>query len=173
MFTLENINLLQRTVSLIALFLLAVQISSNTNKKLFTFFMYLFVLIQPFLIILARYVFNSDLDPFYMFTDLCVLCGNKSEFTVNFLRIAFYAVSVAVFVPLIKNYDKFLKKYSEVFYHGVASFAYFVGFYSLSIYVFNTSPIIKSNMFLLYFWGLQAVGVWAIYKRIKLYFHRF
>ena len=161
MLTLENINLAQRTISLIALSLLAVQISSNTNKKLFTFFMYLFVLVQPFLIILARYIFNSDLDPFYMFTDLCVLCGNKAEFTINFLRIAFYAVSIAVFVPLIKNYDNFLKKYwkySEVFYY--------VGFYALSIYVFNSSPLIKSNLFLFYFCGLQAVIVWGIYKRV-------
>lgn len=168
MLTLENINLVQRTVSLIALSLLAVQISSNTNKKLFTFFMYLFVLVQPFFIILARYVFNSELDPFYMFTDLCVLCGNKAEFTVNFLRIAFYGVSVAVFVPLIKNYDNFLKKYwkySELFF--------FVGFYALSIYVFNSSPLIKSNLFLFYFWGLQAVVVWGTYKRIKLYFRHF
>lgn len=165
MLTIENINLAQRTVSLIALGLLAVQISLNTNKKLFTFFMYLFVLVQPFLIILARYIFNSDLDPFYMFTDLCVLCGNRTEFTVNFLRIAFYSVTIAVFVPLIKNYDNFLKKYwkySEMFF--------FVGFYALSIYVFNSSPLIKSNLFLLYFWGLQVVTVWGIYKRIKLYF---
>ncbi len=162
MLTLENINLAQRIVSLIALLLLSIQISSNTNKKLFTFFMYLFVLIQPFLIILARYIFNSDLDPFYMFTDLCVLCGNKAEFTVNFLRIAFYSVSVAVFVPLIKNYDKFLKKYwkySEVFYY--------VGFYALSIYVFNSSPLIKSNMFLLYFWGLQVFVLAKMIEKIK------
>lgn len=162
MLTLENINLVQRTVSLIALGLLAVQISLNTNKKLFTFFMYLFVLIQPFFIILARYIFNSDLDPFYMFTDLCVLCGNKAEFTVNFLRIAFYSVTLAVFVPIIKNYDNFLKKYwkySEVFYY--------VGFYALSIYVFNSSPLIKSNLFSFYFWGLQAVMFWTIYKRIS------
>ncbi len=163
MLTLENINLAQRTVSLIVLLLLAVQISSNTNKKLFTFFMYLFVLVQPFLIILARFVFNSDLDPFYMFTDLCVLCGNRAEFTVNFLRIAFYSVTIAVFVPLIKNYDKFLKKYwkySEVFYY--------VGFYALSIYVFNSGPLIKTNLFLFYFWGLQVAVLWSIYKKIKL-----
>jgi hypothetical protein len=162
MLTLENINLIQRTISLIALGLLAVQISTNTNKKLFTFFMYLFVLIQPFLIILARYIFNSDLDPFYMFTDMCVLCGNRVEYTVNFLRIAFYAVSVAVFVPLIKNYDNFLKKYWK---YSVLFF--FVGFYALSIYVFNSSPLIKSNLFLFYFWGLQGVVIWGIFKRIK------
>jgi hypothetical protein len=162
MLTLENINLIQRTISLVALGLLAVQLYSNTSKKLFTFFMYLFVLIQPFLIILARYIFNSDLDPFFMFTDLCVLCGNKAEFTVNFLRITFYAVSLAVFVPLIKNYDNFLKKYwkySEVFFY--------IGFYALSIYVFNSSPIIKSNLFLFYFWGSQGAVIWGIYKKIK------
>jgi hypothetical protein len=98
-----------------------------------------------------------------MLTDLCVLCGNKAEFTVNFLRIAFYAVSLAVFVPLIKNYDKFLRKYwkySELFF--------FVGFYALSIYVFNSSPLIKTNLFSLYFWGLQGVVLWSIYRKIKL-----
>lgn len=159
MITLESINLIQKITSLIALGLLTVQIFTNTNKKLFTFLMYFFVFVQPFLIILSRFIANSDLDPFYMFTDICAICGNKSEYTINFIRIVFYSVSVAVFVPIFKNYDNWLKKYWK---HSEA--LYYVGFYALSIYVFNSAPLIKSNLFLLYFWGCQFFVVLNLCK---------
>lgn len=163
MLTVEYINLIQRSAAIIALGLLALQILTNTNKKLFTYFMYLFIFIQPILVILSRYVFNSDLDPFYMYTDLCVLCDGRGEFIINFLRIAFYAVSIAVFVPIFKDYDKFLK----TFHQKVTSFAYFVGFYALSLYLYNSGPIIKSNLFMIFFWGCELIVVSKIFKMVK------
>ena len=89
MLTIGNINLIQRTAAIIGLGLLAFQIYTNTSQKLFSYSMYLFIFIQPILVILSRYIFNSDLDPFYMYTDLCVLCDGRGEFIINFLRIAF------------------------------------------------------------------------------------
>ncbi len=124
--------------------------------------MYLFIFIQPILVILSRYIFNSDLDPFYMYTDLCVLCDGRGEFIVNFLRISFYAVSIAVFAPFFGYLDKTIKKYEKYL-----RYFYFVGFYSLSIYLFNSGPIIKPLWFTIFFWICQIVVLMKIFKEIK------
>ncbi len=162
MFTIDNINLIQRTTAVIAMVLLSVQIYSNTNKKIFTYFMYLFIFIQPILVILSRYIFNSDLDPFYMYTDLCVLCDGRGEFIINFLRIAFYSVSIAVFAPVFGYLDKTIKKYEKYL-----RYFYFVGFYSLSIYLFNSGPIIKPLWFVALSWVCQIVVLMKVFKEIK------
>lgn len=162
MLTIEYINLIQRTIAIIALGLLSVQIYTNTNKKIFTYFMYLFIFIQPILVILSRYIFNSDLDPFYMYTDLCVLCDGRGEFIINFLRIAFYAVSIAIFAPVFGYLDKTIKRYEKYL-----RYFYFVGFYSLSLYLFNSGPIIKASWFVLFFWICQIVVLVKVFKEVK------
>ncbi len=162
MLTVENINLIQRLIAILALVLLSIQIYTNTNKKLFTYFMYLFIFVEPILVILARYIFNSDIDPFYMYTDLCVLCDGRGEFIINFLRIAFYSVSIAVFAPLFGYLDKTIKMYEKYLYYF-----YFVGFYSLSLYLFNSGPIIKPLWFVVFFWVCQIVVLMKIFKEIK------
>lgn len=162
MLTVENINLIQRLIAILALVLLSIQIYTNTNKKLFTYFMYLFIFVEPILVILARYIFNSDLDPFYMYTDLCVLCDGRGEFIINFLRIAFFSVSIAVFAPLFGYLDKTVKRYEKYLYYF-----YFVGFYSLSLYLFNSGPIIKPLWFVALFWVCQIVVLMKVFKEIK------
>ncbi len=144
MLNIETTNLIQRSTAIIALGLLAVQLYFNNSSKILNYFVYLFIFIQPILIILGRYIFNSDFDPFYMYTDVCAICGSKSEYMINFLRIAFYSISVALFAPYFK-----LPKYLEYFY--------FIGFYSLSLYLYNTGPIVKTNYFVLFFWVCQIV----------------
>ena len=162
MLTIENINLIQRAAAILALGLLSIQIYTNTNKKLFTYFMYLFIFIQPILIILSRYIFNSDMDPFYMYTDLCVLCDGRGEFIINFLRISFYAVSIAVFAPIFGYFDKTIKKYEKYL-----SYFYYVGFYSLSLYLYNSGPLTKPKLFILFYWACQLIVVSKMLILIK------
>lgn len=162
MLTVENINLIQRTAAVLALVLLSIQIYTNTNKKLFTYFMYLFIFVEPILVILARYIFNSDLDPFYMYTDLCVLCDGRGEFIINFLRIAFYSVSIAVFAPVFGYLDKTIKKYEKFL-----RYFYFVGFYALSIYLYNSGPVVRPVWFVIIFWICQSLVLVKVFKEIK------
>ncbi len=166
MLTIENINLIQRTAAIIALGLLSLQIYTKSSKKIFTYFMYLFIFVQPILVVLSRYIFNSDLDPFYMYTDLCVLCDGRGEFIINFLRISFYTVSIAVFIPVFKDWNKFIKSY----YNEVSTVAYYAGFYTLAIYLYLSGPLVKSELFNLYFWSCQLLVLFKIFKEIKFVF---
>jgi hypothetical protein len=165
MLTIENINLIQRITAIIALGLLSVQIFSDTSKKIYTYFMYLFVFIQPILVVLSRYIFNSDLDPFYMYTDICVLCDGRGEYIINFLRISFYATSIAVFANFLPYIDRWFKKNWHFF-----KYFYFVGFYTLSIYLYNSGPLTKPKLFTLFFWICQALVLFKIFKEVKLVF---
>lgn len=165
MLTVENINLVQRLTAIIALGLLSVQIFSDTSKKIYTYFMYLFVFTQPILAVLSRYIFNSDLDPFYMYADICVLCDGRGEYVINFLRISFYATSIAVFANLLPYVDKWFKRNWQPF-----KYLYFVGFYTLSIYLYNSGPLTKPKLFTLFFWICQALVLIKIFKEVKLVF---
>ena len=152
MTSLAIVNLVQSITAVIAFVFLTLQI--YTNAKIFKYLTYFFIFIQPILIIISVYFLYGRLDPFYMYTDLCLLCGKKYEYDINFLRIAFYAISIAVFAPYFK-----LSKYFN--YHVVASFAY-LGFYSLSIYLYNTSPYSNSKLFIYFFWLAQAVVLYRL-----------
>lgn len=90
-----------------------------------------------------------------MYTDICLLCDKLQEYYVNFLRIAFYAVSVSIFAPLFKL-DKF--------YQFIASFGYYIGFYALSIFIYTV--VLTANLTLL-FWLCQIIVAWAIFNKIR------
>ena len=118
---------------------------------------YLFVFIQPILIILGRYFLYRRIDPFYMYTDLCVLCDGKLEYYINFLKITFYSVSIAIFAPFFHK--------SKLF-----DYLYFIGFYSLSIYIFTTSPFNNLILFKLFFWLCQFEVLVTIIKIFPKFF---
>lgn len=162
MITIETINLVQRITTIIALVLLSLQIYTNNSKKILVYLTYTFIFVQPLLVILSRYIFNSHLDPFYMYTDLCVMCDGKTEYYINFLRIAFYSASLAIFAPLLKNESKWLKKNWKLL-----EYLYYAGFYSLSLYLYNTGPIVKEKWFVYVFWIAQIAVLVSIVKEIK------
>jgi hypothetical protein len=168
MIDINTLNLIQRNTAIFALLFLTIyltfyktKISKNIlNINLFVIFALIFI--QPILVVISRYLFNSNFDPFYMYTDMCALCGSKYEYMINFLRISFYSVCVATIVPFLKNMDKWLKNNFKIF-----EYLFFVGFYSLSIYLYNTGPIVKTNVFLLLFWICQVFTLVSLFKRIK------
>ena len=147
MTNLAIVNLVQSITAIIAFVFLTLQIC--TNAKIFKYLTYFFVFIQPILIIISVYFLYGRLDPFYMYTDLCLLCGKKYEYDINFLRIVFYAISIAFFAPYFK-----LSKYFN--------YLYYIGFYSLSIYLYNTSPYSNLKLFIYFFWLAQAVVLYRL-----------
>ncbi len=166
MTNLEIVNLVQRSTAIVAFALLALQIYLKTNRKVLGFVTYFFVFIQPVLILLSMYIYSSRFDPFYMYTDLCVLCGGKYEYYINFLRIAFYTVSIAFISPYFKSINNWFKTNWKL----LTNF-YYLGFYSLSIYLYNTGPVTKSRLFTIFFLLCQVVVLANIYKKVKQLFH--
>ncbi|MEK7472865.1 MAG: hypothetical protein AAB625_02380 [Patescibacteria group bacterium] len=149
------VNLTQSITAIIAFIFLTLQIYSNA--KIFKILTYFFIFIQPILIIISIYFLYARFDPFYMYTDLCLLCGKKYEYDINFLRIAFYAVSFAVFAPYFKNINNWFKTNWKLL-----RYLYYLGFYSLSIYLYNTSPFSNSKLFIILFYLAQAVVLYQL-----------
>lgn len=162
MTNLAIVNLVQSITALIAFVLLVVQIYYQTSKKTYIYLTYFFVFIQPILIILSRYFLYHDFDPFYMYTDLCLLCGKKYEYDINFLRIFFYSISIAVFAPYFKNINKWFNVNWKLF-----NYFFFFGFYSLSIYLYNTSPYSNLKLFTYFFWLGQAAVLYRLLLKLK------
>ena len=57
-----------------------------------------------FLILLHPWALK--LDPFYIFTDFCVLCSSKLELFYTFGRVSFWLVTVVVIAGLFKSWRK-------------------------------------------------------------------
>ena len=153
-----TINLIQSYIAIITLGLLTIQILWNIQNKFYKYFAYLFVFTLPILAILSKYFLYRKIDPFYMYTDLCILCDGKAEYYINFLRISFYSISIALFAPLFKL-SKLYTKFS--------SLGYYIGFYSLSIHIFTTSPFINIFLFRIFFEVCQVGVLISIIKKMR------
>jgi len=106
-----TINFLQRIIGLLAFSMLFWQIILGSLMEkwieklggwVFKFHViegaviYSLVLLHPLLFVLFRFKSLGILDPFYVFTDVCVLCANKTEFFYTFGRVGFWLITLAV-----------------------------------------------------------------------------
>jgi len=142
------INFFQRLTGLLAFSLLFFQIviGSNMNKLIekygawiFRFhvtegiFTYLLVLIHPLLAVLLNFKLLGPFDPFYVFTDFCVICKTNSELFLTFGRVAFWIITLAVAAGyfrtnpwLRRNWKKF-HKLNFIAFFLIAIHSWFVG----------------------------------------------
>ena len=113
------INFLQRFVGLLAFTLLFWQIILGAFMEkwieklggwIFKFHVtegaiaYALVILHPLLFILFNFKAFGKLDPFYVFTDICLLCPNKLELFYTLGRISFWLVTVAVIVAKFRTW---------------------------------------------------------------------
>lgn len=64
---------------------------------------YTLILSHALLFVLFNYKAGGRFDPFYVFTDLCVLCSNKTEFFYNLGRIGFWLITLAVVAAKLRT----------------------------------------------------------------------
>lgn len=103
--------------------------------------------------VLYKYIYVSVLDPFYYFVDVCLLCPDRNEYIVNFLRISFYPLLINVFAFLVKNKYKLIDKY-----YKYKDYLNYFSFYAFSVYSYSTYLFFQTNKFLnILFWLLQIV----------------
>lgn len=162
MITLDTINLLLRINGLITFVLFVLVIYSKFTFKILNYLTFFLIFLQTVLVVSARYLSNSDFDPFYMYTDLCVLCDGVYEYYINFLRISFYATTIAILAPFIKNINNWFKTNWKYLFNF-----YYLSFYSLSIYLYNTGPVIKTNLFIYFFWICQIIVLARLVLEIR------
>lgn len=142
------INVLLRIVGLTAFVLLFVQLilgafMSHLTQKfggwLFNFhivqgiFIYVLVFGHPILYMFHRFMIGMGLDPFFIFTSVCLLCHTKLDFYYTLGRVAFWFVTIGVFAGLFRTATPFLRMHWRKF-HILNYFAFlFVGYHSLML----------------------------------------
>ncbi|EKE06130.1 MAG: hypothetical protein ACD_19C00079G0035 [uncultured bacterium] len=177
MTNLELITLLQRITGLTAFVLLFIQIVLGSNMdflrkrfgsialKIHTangLLSYLFIFTHPTLMIAFRHFLYGKIDPYYVFTDLCLLCEKPYDYYINFGRLAFVSVTIAVFAGLSRGYDKFMRLHWRKF-HSLNYLAFY--FVSLHVHFIGTDSTVK--LFTYFFWIAQIVVFYSIINRLR------
>ncbi|MFZ3301293.1 MAG: hypothetical protein WA152_01100 [Microgenomates group bacterium] len=172
----QTINLLQRITGISAFVLITLQIFLSSNRKFLKFHMlngilaYTFVFIHPILMILYRYSYSSDFDPFYVYTDVCVLCDGIYEHYINLGRIAFYLLTISVFVAKFRKGISILGKTTSDWivnnWRKLHVINYLV-FYIISIHAYNIGSDSTKQWFIYLFWFCQIVVLGVLLKKLR------
>lgn len=112
--------------------------------------------------IISRYLYNSDFDPFYVYTDACVLCDGIYEHYINLGRIGFYFVTIAVIAAKFKYVNSWLKDNWRKLH-----LLNYVAFYAVSIHAYNIGTDFSKTIFIYLFWLCQIIVAGVILKRVK------
>jgi sulfoxide reductase heme-binding subunit YedZ len=118
-------NLIQRIFGLAAFILLFFQVilgafMSFWKEKLGTWIfkfhirqgigIYTLVLLHPIFLGLANHFSGHGFDPFFIFTDVCVLCHTFLDFYYTLGRVAFWILTLVVFAGLFQVANPWLRK---------------------------------------------------------------
>jgi hypothetical protein len=93
---------------------------------------YLLVLLHPIFFMLLNYFYGLGFDPFYVFTQICVIC-KQQELYYTLGRISFWLVNVTVFAGLFRMSTPFMRANWKKFH--VLNYLVFllIGIHGLSI----------------------------------------
>ncbi len=106
---------------------------------------YALIILHPLMFVFLRYFDGGSLDPFYIFTQVCVLCNPITEYYYTLGRIGFWLVTIAVFAGLFRNATPFMRTHWKKFHAlnyltflliGVHSFLVGTDFSSTSFFAF-------------------------------------
>jgi len=175
MMNIETINLFQRITGLTAFVLLFIQLIFGLNMDFFRsklgrnalkfhivngILTYCFIFLHPLLMVFAMYVGYSSLDPFYVYTDFCLLCDGMYEHYINFGRLAFLFITIAVFAGLFRGVNMWMRKN----WRKLHTLNYFA-FYFVSIHSYNIGSDSLNKIFIYLFWTAQIVVLMFILKK--------
>ncbi|WKZ25907.1 MAG: hypothetical protein QY322_01205 [bacterium] len=186
MTNLEIINLLQRITGITAFALITLQVFLSTDRKYLRFhmisgiFAYTFILLHPLLFVIYRYFLSGEIDPFYVFVDFCVMCGNnKYEWFLSLGRFAFYIFTIAVIVAKYKQslasfsgrngfllFGKKVDQWLAVNWRKLHMLNY-LAFIFVSAHSINVGTDVTKPWFMIFFWFCQAIFMYAVVKRLR------
>lgn len=66
---------------------------------------YALILAHPLLFLFFNFSIGKGLDPFYVFTDICVLCPNRTELFYTLGRVSFWLVTLAVIAAKFRTWN--------------------------------------------------------------------
>lgn len=171
------IGLFQRILGLLAFTLLFIQIflgafmgrlTEKLGEWVFNFhlfngkLLYTLILLHPAFYMLYLFKIKGVLDPFYIYSDLCVLCKGNLEHFYNFGRVAFWLITAGIIAAVFRASDPFLKKNWRKF-HILNYFAFFL----IAIHSKVLGTDISTTPFKwIYLFGIVTVSLSLVVKYI-------
>ena len=155
------INFFQRVTGLVAFSLIFSQvvIGSNMSKLIeklgawvFKFhvvegiFTYLLVLTHPLLAVLFNWKLKGTIDPFYVFTDFCILCKTNLELFYTFGRVSFWLITIAVAAGLLRTQPWLRKNWKKFHYLN------YLVFFLIAIHSWFVGSDVQSKPFVYFFY---------------------
>ena len=128
----------------------------HTTEGAFT---YAFVFLHPLLFVILNFKATGKFDPFYVFTDLCVLCQNTTELFYNFGRVSFWLVTVAVLAAVLRT-QPWLRNHWRKFH----IFNYFA-FLLVALHARGVGTDVRFVPFVWFYWiSITIVAFTIFYK---------
>ena len=158
------LNFIQRAIALIVFIMMAVQIitasfmdalkrkfGDNISKFHFVqgVIIYSFILVHILSFLLTLTFSRRIIDPFYIFSDFCILCKEKHELFLSLGRFSFWLITLTGITSLLKKHPSLIKNWRLLHYFNYIVFvlvlihAKFIGsdiasnFYSPVFYLFS------------------------------------
>lgn len=126
------VNFIQRLLGLIAFSMLFIQLMLGAFMQRWTEklggwvlkfhttegpLIYMLILIHPALFGVIRYFGKFGIDPFYIYTQICVLCGkNPLEYYYSLGRLSFWLITIAVTAALLRFSTPFMRAHWRKFH---------------------------------------------------------
>lgn len=169
-------NFLQRSSGLIIFTLLPIQIILGSFMRRLTerfgswvfwvhitqaMLVYSLILFHPVFHLLLLWKSTGTLDPFYIFTDFCLICETKQELYLTAGRIAFFLFTFAYFAGKFRTIETLRKHWKKL--HILNFFAFFL----VAFHAKKLGSDIHSVYYYWYYW--TAVGVVTAVSLYKLF----
>ena len=178
---LTYINLFQRSMALFAFVIVAFQIILGAYRTKWVkkygswiskFYISLNVFIYSLILahVLSYFLFlviaKKIIDPFYIFTDFCILCKTRPELFYSFGRFAFWIFTFAVFFGIIWKKGLLRKKWKIFYYIN------YVIFFLVTIHSFFIGSDIVTLPFLYVFIISEILFFLIVIQKTFLFFRR-
>ena len=176
-------NFLQRIIGLLAFSLMFWQIMLGANmfrlvEKLggwvFKFhviegiFIYVLVFLHPIFFMLFNYFTGHGLNPFYVFTDICVLCDRKIDLYYTLGRVSFWLINVTVLAGLFRAATPFMRLHWRKFHIFNYLVFLIVGIHGLLLGTdFSRMPFFAFAIL------AYLIVIWTIIRKLPLLFEYF
>lgn len=170
-----TINLFQRLAGLVAFSMIFSQIVIGANMQALTqkfgawvfklhlaegAFAYVLVLLHPLLFVLFNFKIRGVFDPFYVFTDLCVLCETSLEYFYNFGRVSFWVLTISILAAKFRTHPLLRNNWRK--FHMLN----YLVFFMVSVHAFKLGSDISFQPFSALFWASQVVVAFLVIRRV-------
>lgn len=122
-------------------------------------FIYLLILSHPLLFVVINFKIRGVFDPFYVFSDLCVLCRSNLEFYYSLGRLSFWLITIAVIAAKLRTKPWWQDNWRK--FHILN----YLAFYLISVHAWQVGSDTKLVPFVWVYWlALVTVTLSVIYK---------